>query len=57
VRMPPVQSRLYRKMLKGQSWEKNLDDFDMCVVHRKIHELYIHEKMVPTVKAVLMKLQ
>jgi hypothetical protein len=35
----------------------NLDDFDICVVHRTIYEFYIHEKMVPTVKAVLMKLQ
>jgi hypothetical protein len=35
----------------------NLDDFDMCVVRRTIHQFYIHEKRVPTVKAVLMKLR
>jgi hypothetical protein len=33
----------------------NLDDFDMCVVRRTIHQFYIHEKRV--VKAVLMKLR
>ena len=35
----------------------DLDDFDMCVVRRTINEFYIHEKRVPTVKAVLYKLR
>jgi hypothetical protein len=35
----------------------NLGDFDICVVCRTIHEFYIHEKTIPTVKAVLMKLR
>jgi hypothetical protein len=35
----------------------NLGDCDMCVVRGTIHEFYIHEKRVPTVKVVLMKLR
>jgi hypothetical protein len=31
----------------------NRNDFDICVVHRTIHKFYIHEKKVPTAKAVL----
>jgi hypothetical protein len=33
------------------------DDFDMCVVRRKIHEFYLLEKRLPTVKAVFTKLR
>jgi hypothetical protein len=33
-----------------------IDDFDMCVVRRTIHEFYLHEKRLPTVKAVLTNL-
>jgi transposase len=34
-----------------------VDDLDMCVVRRTIHEFYLREKRLPTVKAVLTKLR
>jgi hypothetical protein len=34
-----------------------IDDFDMRVVRRTIHEFYLHEKRLPTVKAMLTKLR
>jgi hypothetical protein len=34
-----------------------IGDFNMCVVHRTIHEFSLHGKMLPMVKAVLTKLQ
>lgn len=35
----------------------DLDDFDLCVVRKTIHNFYVTEKRIPTVKAVLAKLR
>jgi hypothetical protein len=33
----------------------DLDDFDISVVSRTIHEFYVHEKRIPAIKAILTK--